>query len=122
MGGGGSTYLKDDVFKDASDDLERKQTDLERRIEDAKNNLESQFEDVQSKQEELEDLTAQSFVKVKSVLTKSEKEVKSLRAEVSHANACLGKMVSRPPAQSLSLSAQTRHPHFRPNSREQGRQ
>eukprot|EP01052_Picozoa_sp_SAG31_P080151 SAG31_NODE_39915_length_284_cov_1.118919_1_plen_77_part_10 len=74
MGGGASSYLKYDVFKDASEDLERKQSQLESKIEEAKQHLETQFEEVQTKQEELEDLTAQSFVKVKSVLTKSEKE------------------------------------------------
>jgi DNA repair exonuclease SbcCD ATPase subunit len=92
MGSGASAYLKYDTFKDTTDDLSSKQSSLERTLDDAAHSLKEKLEDVQGKQEELEDLTAQSFIKVRTVLTKSEKEVKALRAEVSYANACLGKM------------------------------
>ena len=102
MGAGGSSgsqkpgrqaaYLKYDLFKEKTDELARDTKRVTSDVNDLQQELRDKLEDLANKQEELEDLTAQSFSKVKDVLTKSEKEVRGLRSEVSHASACLGKM------------------------------
>ena len=87
-----AAYLKYDLFKEKTDELARDTKRVTGELGDLQQELRDKLEDLANKQEELEDLTAQSFSKVKDVLTKSEKEVRGLRSEVSHASACLGKM------------------------------
>ena len=89
---GQSAYLKYDLFKEKTDDLSRDTKGVRRDMDELQQELRDKLEDLSNKQDELEDLTAQSFSKVKDVLTKSEKEVRGLRSEVSHASTCLGKM------------------------------
>ncbi len=87
-----AAYLKYDLFKERTDELARDTKRVNSELAELQQELRDKLEDISNKQEELEDLTAQSFSKVKEVLTKSEKEVRGLRSEVSHASACLGKM------------------------------
>jgi hypothetical protein len=87
-----AAYLKYDLFKEKTDELARDTKRVNAEVAEMQQELRDKLEDLSNKQEELEDLTAQSFSKVKDVLTKSEKEVRGLRSEVSHASACLGKM------------------------------
>eukprot|EP01043_Picozoa_sp_COSAG02_P030574 COSAG02_NODE_1958_length_10261_cov_16.118973_3_plen_504_part_00 len=87
-----AAYLKYDLFKERTDELARDTKRVNGELAELQQELRDKLEDISNKQEELEDLTAQSFSKVKDVLTKSEKEVRGLRSEVSHASACLGKM------------------------------
>ena len=96
-GGGGpsrgsAAYVKTDAFKDLSEDLQREKKELRRELEDIQREMRNQLEDLKHSQEELEDVTAASFAKVKEQLTRSERETKGLRSEVSHTTACVGKM------------------------------
>jgi hypothetical protein len=89
---GGGAYLKTDVFNDKAQELERQNRELRKELDDVRRELGNKMEDLRHSHEEMEDLTAQSFTRVKEQLTRTERETKGLRSEVSHATACVGKM------------------------------